>query len=204
MYIPNQFRNENLTQVRSFLEANSFGMLVSVLDGRPWASHIPLELSLDHALLTGHLSKANPQAKTLTEGQEVLAIFTGPHTYVSSSWYSHENAPTWNYVAVHVYGTLSLLDEAEVYESLKQLVDKYERASERPIRMENFSEKMLAQMRGIVCFKITIGDIQAAYKLSQNRNDHDHQNIVAELSKRPDAMSKQIADLMNNNRKNNI
>lgn len=199
MYIPNYYRNEDLSEVRSFLEKNSFGILVSSVDNRPWGTHIPMELERDFEgqdVLYGHVSKGNPQWKYFDEQEEVLAIFNGPHAYVSSSWYNHENVPTWNYIAVHVYGKLMILNEKELLDSLKKLVDKNEADSDNPVKMEEMSEQTLRQIKGIVGFKITIKEIQAAYKLSQNRNQVDHQNIIQKLSDRSDPSSKSVADHM--------
>ena len=89
------------------------------------ATHIPLELSknkLGKDILQGHVSKANPQWHHFKNNTEVLAIFTGPHGYISSSWYDFEEVPTWNYIAVHVYGTIKIIEGEELYNSLKQLV----------------------------------------------------------------------------------
>jgi transcriptional regulator len=199
MYVPEQYKNEDKDELLAFIEAHSFGILVTNVAGKPWATHIPLELARDaegRDLLYGHVSRANPQGPALVEGQTALAIFSGPHAYISSSWYGHENVPTWNYVAVHVYGRIILLDEEELLASLKALVDKHERSMAQPIKLENLSEETMLQVQGVVGFKIIIEDIQAAYKLSQNRNDEDYGRIVHELGKCPHHGTKELADLM--------
>lgn len=203
MYIPKYFKNDDKDEVKEFLKQNSFGILISSVDKKPWGSHIPMELQKDEAgndMLYGHISKGNPQWKYFNHEDEVLAIFNGPHSYVSSSWYSHENVPTWNYIAVHVYGELVVLDETELMESLKKLVDKHETGSEHPVKMEDMSEKTLRQMKVIVGFKILIKEIHAAYKLSQNRNDKDYQNIIKKLSERGEPASAETAVLMKKTR----
>lgn len=191
MYIPSYFKNENIDEVRAFLKANSFGILISIVDNKPWGSHIPLELEKDpegKEVVYGHISKANPQWKNFKDNDEVMMIFNGPHGYVSSSWYNHENVPTWNYIAVHVYGTLHVIEEDELLFSLRKLMEKYEASSDNPVRMDDFSDSTMKQIKGIVGFKVIISDIQAAYKLSQNRNDEDYHNVVDKLSssKHPD------------------
>lgn len=200
MYIPNYFRQENLEEVKSFLQQNSFGMLVSQVNHRPWATHIPLELSkntLGDEVLLGHISRGNKQWKDFDKNEEVLAIFTGPHAYISSSWYDHENVPTWNYVAVHVYGELRLIEGDELMASLRKLVDKYEASSIHPVKVENMSAKFLeSELRGMVGFEIRITDIEAAYKLSQNRDEKNLHNILNELEKRGDVQSLEIAEQM--------
>lgn len=198
MYIPEHQKNENLFEIKKFILQNSFGILVSQLNAKPWATHIPLELESDengNDVLTGHIAKANPQWKDFDENDEVLCIFNGPHAYVSSSWYQEEEVPTWNYVAVHVYGKLRILDEQAVMASLHRLVDRYEQDSEHPISLNNMSPQTLKQVKGIVGFQIEITDIQAKYKLSQNR-EHDHPKIIQELEKRKDAGSSGIAKMM--------
>lgn len=204
MHIPKLYKNENLEEVRAFIKSNSFGMLVSTVDNRPWATHIPLELEEDEngeEVIYGHVSKANAQWKQFNEAEEVLLIFNGPHAYISSSWYSIEEVPTWNYVAVHIYGKLKIIDESELLYSLNKLVDKYETHSAHPIRMQDFSEKTMKQINGIVGFKITINEIQAAYKLSQNRKETDYKNIVSELESKDNPLEKETAAIMKARRK---
>lgn len=186
MYIPQQYKNENLSEVRDFLKKNSFGILVSQVDGKPWATHIPLELDSDkegNEILVSHIAKANPQWKQFSEATEVLCIFNGPHSYVSSSWYKEEEVPTWNYIAVHVYGTLKIMNKEQVIASMHKLVDKYEQQSECPISINNLSTKTMRQVKGVVGFQIKITEIQAAKKLSQGR-EYDHPKIIEELGKR--------------------
>lgn len=201
MYIPPNYRNTNLEEVKEFLRNNAFAILVSQVNNKPWATHIPLELVVDsdeNASLVGHIAKANEQWQHFNDNEEVLAIFNGPHSYISSSWYQDEEVPTWNYIAVHVYGTLEFLDEDELLQSLHDLVDKYESNSKHPISLHDLSKSTMQQINGIVGFKIGIKLIEAAYKLSQGR-EHDHGRIIQELKglNRPD--SKAIADHMKKN-----
>ena len=198
MYIPQHYRNENLKEVREIILNNSFGILINQIEGKPWATHIPLELDTDNNgndILYGHIAKANPQWKYFEEGSEVLCIFNGPHSYVSSSWYAEEEVPTWNYVAVHVYGLLKIQGENALMTSLNKLVDKYERKSENPISLHELSGSTLRQVKGVVGFEIVIKDIQAAYKLSQGRED-DHPKIIEELEKSDAYGGKAIAEKM--------
>ncbi|EAR01690.1 FMN-binding negative transcriptional regulator [Maribacter sp. HTCC2170] len=200
MYIPHSYKKENLNEVKEFLKKNSFGILVNQVDGKPWATHIPLELDVDQEgndILVSHISKANPQWKSFEDKSEVLCIFNGPHSYISSSWYKEEEVPTWNYVAVHIYGKIKILNEAEVLVSLHKLVDKYEANSKNPVSVVNFSEKTMRQIKGVVGFQIKIDNIQAAYKLSQGR-EHDHAKIVTELNETQNSGSKAIASAIKN------
>ena len=159
MYIPHYYKNENLEQVKAFLRENSFGILVNQVDGKPWATHIPLELDSDEDekdILVSHISKANPQWREFEKEPEVLCIFNGPHSYVSSSWYQEEEVPTWDYIGVHVYGKLTILDEEAVMRSMHKLVNKYKAKSKNPISLHDMSPKTLRQVKGVVGFKIEI------------------------------------------------
>lgn len=202
MYIPHHYKNENIEEVKKFLQENSFGILVNQLDGKPWATHIPLELDTDvngKAILVSHIAKANPQWKEFKKQPEVLCIFNGPHSYISSSWYKEEEVPTWDYIAVHVYGKLTILDEDAVMQSLHKLVNKYEKSSKKPISLDDMSPKTLKQVKGVVGFKIEITDIQAAYKLSQTRPE-DHATIIAELKETNKSNSIAISEEIKKNK----
>jgi transcriptional regulator len=186
MFIPDIYKNENQEAITAFLKENSFGILINQTNGKLWATHIPLELGTnkdDKTILEGHISKENPQWKGFAENDQILAIFSGPHSYISPSWYDHENVPTWNYIAVHVYGKIKIIEGDAVIQSLKRLVDKYEQNSENPVRIEDLSKKTMMQSRGIVAFEIEIEEIQAQQKMSQNRDDKNYQNIISELEK---------------------
>lgn len=199
MYIPDLYKNENQEEINAFLQANSFGILINQTEGKLTATHIPLELDTDKegkTILQGHLSKENPQWKSFSENDQILAIFSGPHSYISSSWYDHENVPTWNYIAVHVYGTIKIIEGEAVIASLKKLVDKYEKSSENPVRVEDLSKKTMMQTRGIIAFEIEITEIHATKKLSQNRDDKNYENIISELEKTEDNQSVALANEM--------
>ena len=199
MYTPEIYKNENQEEIKKFLLENSFGILINQTKGKLCATHIPLELEMNSEgkeILYGHLSKENPQWNGFLDNDQILAVFSGPHSYISSSWYDHENVPTWNYIAVHVYGKIKIIEGEAVIESLKKLVDKYEQNSENPVRVEDLSKKTMMQSRGIVAFEIEITEIQATKKISQNRDEKNHQNIITELEKTNTNQSIAIANEM--------
>lgn len=203
MYIPDLYKNENQEDIQNFLHQNGFAILVNQTDGKLWATHTPLILETNTAgkqILVGHISKANPQAESFKTSDEVLAIFQGAHSYISSSWYDHENVPTWNYLAVHIYGKVTVYNHEQAVNSLKKLVDKYEAKSENPVRVENLSEKTMREARGIIAFEIEITEIEAKKKLSQNRDDKNYQNIITELEKTNDSQAIAVAKEMKKNR----
>ncbi len=146
--------------------------------------------------LTGHMADGNPQWRTFETCENVLAMFQGSHAYISSSWYEKENVPTWNYQAVHIYGTVSILKNEELVQDLTMLLQKYEKHRENPVLWENLSSKTKKQMKGIVGFKIKVEEVQAADKLSQNRNDEDYNNIINKLYEENDGQSKAVAEAM--------
>ena len=134
MYTPKKYQNKDLHQIKAFIRSYGFGTLITYDGDKPIATHIPIELKEKEGkdYLIGHISKANPQWKTFESSKEVLAIFTAHHAYISSSWYSEETVSTWNYIAVHVYGKIKIVEEDALYQSLEALVDKYEQNSEQP------------------------------------------------------------------------
>ena len=204
MYTPDIYKNDDQESIRTFLKENSFGILINQTNGKLCATHIPIELEINSEgkeILQGHISRLNPQAEGFIENDQVLAIFSGPHSYISSSWYDHENVPTWNYMAVHVYGRIKIVNEVIATEQLKKLVDKYEATSENPVRVEDLSDKTMLQVKGIFGFEIEISEIQATKKLSQNRDDHNYKNIISELKKTENQQSVALAKEMSKCRK---
>jgi transcriptional regulator len=202
MYIPRRYEEKDLETVHAFIRENSFAILVSVLDGVPVATHIPLLLEKDgegRDVLVGHIARVNGQKGSFAGGgvgeggAKVLAIFPGPHAYVSPRWYTQMNVPTWNYMAVHVYGTLTVIEGEELRAALSRLVGNYEQHLPKPVDMgEIGEERVSSEMRGIVGFRIVVEEIQAAYKLSQNRDEKSYQEVVRQLGG-GDEVSKAVA-----------
>src|ERR1700759_3690581 len=113
MYIPRRFEEKDTHTIHTFIRENSFAILLSIQDGRPVGTHIPLQLETNEEgkdILVGHISRGNEQKHTLVDGAQILAIFPGPHAYISPRWYTEMRVPTWNYIAVHVYGTIRIIE----------------------------------------------------------------------------------------------
>ncbi len=200
MYIPRLYRAEDREEILAFLKQNDFPALVTYDGQRPIATHLPVEVEEegDKLVIYGHMARANPQRKRFG-GQEALLIFQGPHTHISPRWYSHVNVPTWNYMIVHVYGTLREVQGQELYALLSRLVKKHE--PESSYRLETLPQDFVEkEMKGVAGFAMRVTEIEAAWKLSQNRNDGDHANIIRELEGRDEASSRQIADAMRRQR----
>ncbi|MEC1738305.1 FMN-binding negative transcriptional regulator [Bacillus mojavensis] len=207
MYIPKYYKVTNVDDIWDFVQNNSFGTIVTTAQGKPIATHLPLQLmkERDTYYITGHIAYGNPQWRTFEACEDVLVMFQGPHAYISSSWYEKENVPTWNYQAVHVYGTASILNEEELKHDLTMLLQTYEKHRKNPVLWDKLSPQLLeSQLKGIVGFKMKVGEIQASYKLSQNRNEKDYMNIIDQLRNEGDSNSKQMAELMEKRLKDEI
>jgi len=200
MYLPAAFAETDLTRLHAFIEQNSFGLLVSSVDGVPFATHVPFLLDRatgPHGTLVGHLARANPHGRTAA-GQTALAVFTGPHAYISPTWYEAEQVvPTWNYTAVHAYGRVRLVEEKEaLLEIVRAMVRVYEQAMPRPWSFDpasTFGERMLAQ---IVGFRIEIEKIEGKWKLNQNHPVERRRKVIRALRERPDENAQAVAALM--------
>ncbi len=199
MYIPDIYKNENKAEITDFINKNGFAILVNQINGKLWGTQIPLILEKNDSgkeVVVGHISKENPQSESFENTNEVLVIFSGAHSYISSSWYDHENVPTWNYLAVHVYGKIKILNYEKSIEHLKKLVDKYESNSSNPVRIEDLSKRTMLQAKGIVAFEIEINEIQAVKKMSQNRDDKNYKNIISELEKTGNSQEIEVSKVM--------
>ena len=202
MHIIKYFREENHEKIIEFLRQNDFGTLVAYDGKKPTASHLLMEVVEEGETLwiNGHMSRANSLWKMFETNPEVLVIFQGPHTYVSPTWYNHVNVPTWNYQSVHVYGKPRLITNYdEAYSILKRLIDRYE--TEGHYKMETLPQDFVEkEIRGIMAFQIEVTRVEANYKLSQNRKDADHDNIITRLEERTDDLSHAVAEAMRQQR----
>jgi transcriptional regulator len=185
MYIPEHFAIMDPATIRTFLQEHPFGILtVNGDDGVPAVVHLPFlpRFEGDAIFLEGHLAKTNEMAQYLTGSKWARMIVNGAHGYVSSSVYGHVNVPTYNYQAVYLTGTVRVLTNEELLRHLKAVVNSFEQNRERPIDFGNWPVEMIEQnMRGITGFRLTVTKTEAAFKLSQNRNDADFARIVADL-----------------------
>lgn len=197
MYVPKYFVIQDEEMKYEIIEQNSFATLFSQHNGKPYATHLSLLLNRETLILHGHFARPNEQWKD-SGNQEVLAIFQGPHSYISPSWYETNNAvPTWNYVAVHVYGELEIVeDEQELIGSLQDLVHKYEEPQSTYSLNDVDPNYMAGLSKGIVGFKIKISKIEGKAKLSQNHSVERRNLVVEELEKVGSEGSRGVAELM--------
>lgn len=203
MFIPKNYKSEDVSLLKQIISDNAFGLLISSKE-QLMATHAMFMLrgDADDFLLESHISKANPQAKFLKDGDEVLCDFLGAHTYISSSWYEKTNVSTWNYQAVQIRGTIKLMNDDELYQHLDGLTNKYESSQKCPMFVKNMGDDFVRkEMKGAFGMFIIPNKIDIANKLSQNRNDQDYNNIIKELQQSDDANAKEIANQMTLNRK---
>jgi transcriptional regulator len=200
VYIPGETRVTDPRRLHELMRQHSFGVLVTVRDGCPRASHLPFLVLAggEHGRLVAHMARANDQWQDFRPGAEVLVVFQGEHAYVSPSWYDkHPSVPTWNYVVVHARGVPMLIEEpAAVRAYLQALVDHHERGFETPWRMELPADYLARMMRAIVAFEIPISRIEGKFKLSQNRSRADQHRVANALAQSEDAGARGAADLM--------
>jgi transcriptional regulator len=200
MYVPASFAETDLTTLHNFVEQNSFGLLVSQVDGQSFASHLPFLLDRESApngALVGHMARANPQWRE-AQGQTALVVFPGPHVYVSPTWYETEQVvPTWNYVAVHAYGPIHVIeDPPALLNIVERSVEIYEHAMPQPWRFDSsttFAKRMLSR---IVGFRIEIERIEGKWKLNQNHPVERRKKVVRALRQRDGENSRAVAELM--------
>ncbi|WP_312470271.1 FMN-binding negative transcriptional regulator [Neobacillus sp.] len=200
MYIPKHFKMDDDETIYGFIEKNSFATLISQHNGEPYATHLPLTLDKEKGILYGHFARPNGQWKDI-ENQQILVIFQGPHCYISPSWYETNKAvPTWNYVAIHVYGQMEMVMEGqELFDSLVEMVNKYEKPDSSYQLKDVDSSFIEGMSRGIVGFKIKIERIEGKTKLSQNHLVDRQELIIKQLENTSDQQNKQIANLMKRN-----
>jgi transcriptional regulator len=201
VYLPPVFTETRREVLLEHIEQYDFGLLVSHGPAGLVASHVPflIERDGDRLYLQAHLARPNPQAADLAGGGEVLAIFHGPHAYVSPRWYATgPSVPTWNYVDVHAYGTVRLVeDEKWLRRFLIRLSGRHEAPNGDAWRMQDLPEAYLQTMlNGIVGLEIAVTRLEGKYKLSQNRPAADRSGVVAALEARPDAGSQEVSRLM--------
>ena len=202
MYTPKHFEIKEVARAYEIIQENSFAVLFSQHNGMPSATHLPLIVDEENAYLYGHFARSNPQWKDI-ENQTVLAIFQGTHCYISPSWYETNQAvPTWNYVTVHVYGVVELIeDEQELIDSLHDMVVKYE-APTISYRLQDIDATFLSGMsKGIQGFKIKINKIEGTEKLSQNHSLERRELVIQQLEQNSNTDEQQISLLMKANLK---
>ncbi|MDB5002927.1 MAG: transcriptional regulator [Mucilaginibacter sp.] len=198
MYIPKQFLITDQQEAISFMQRYSFATIVTVSDGVPSATHLPFVVSQrdDKIILTSHFAKVNPQAAEILNGKP-LVIFIEPHAYISPKHYETEQSvPTWNYIAIHAYGTTTLIENPEQKAELLEHTIQFYEADYLKQWAALPQDFKLNMMKGITGFEIVVDELQGKKKLSQNKTEKERDNIINELSNKPDSNEKEIAAYM--------
>jgi transcriptional regulator len=194
MYIPNKYIVKDPSLIQQYISENPFGTLINHNGEKSIATHTIFRL-IDNKLYS-HISIANEQKEGLVN-QELLAIFMQKHAYISSSWYDHINVPTWNYIAVHVYGKARILNKSETLDLLNDLTAHYETGRENAFHIDKMSQQSLdSHLKGLIAFEMSMDKIEATWKLSQNRDEKNLKQIIQKLKEESDPLSYAIAEEM--------
>ena len=188
------FQQADAAEVAALIRANPFAQLVSAGPRGLEASHLPLSYhaEADGFAMSGHFAAGNPQCDAIGSGAEVLAIFAGPHAYISPSWYEASPAvPTWDFAAVHVYGHLDPLTDADAIVSDLQRMAAHDPAGFDVAAMPpDYRARMLA---GIRAFRLAPVRVETQWKMSQNRSPADRRRLMAALRGQGDSVAEQVA-----------
>lgn len=204
MYIPTHFDEADKARIATLVRDFGFATLISTSPEGPQVTHAPLQMDAVRHVLIGHIARANPHAAALQNGASALAIFHGPHSYISPTWYLDENArvpnvPTWNYAAVHISGVVTRIDDAVAkWEIVRDLAAQYEAGSASPWDPRGLDAHE-GKLGAIVGFEIAIEKIEAKLKLSQNRSVRDQENVIAKLAASESSEARGTAAMMRQN-----
>jgi transcriptional regulator len=193
MYLPEHFRVNDDGALLAFAAAHPFATVITQRDGGMAVSHLPLLVDPERMVLRGHLARENPQFGDFAAGAGALAIFHGPHCYVSPSVYAQQpSVPTWNYVVVHARGRSRLATDGELRAMLDELVARFDPTSWRFDPPDDYRQRMMGAIAG---FEIAVESLEGKWKLSQNRPLEDQQRVATWLEA-GDADSRAVAALM--------
>ena len=200
MYTPASFKVDDQAQIEAFLRQHDFATVVSSPATGMVVTHVPLVVRRGSAglVLVGHVARANAHWKLMDGAAESLAIFLGPHGYISPTWYASGPAvPTWNYAAVHAYGRPRVVDDATfTRDLLAELVARYE-TGPHAWRMEDLPPTYSdARTSAIVAFELPVERLEAKFKLGQNRSAADQAGAIAGLQRQGSPEAVALAALM--------
>lgn len=199
MFIPSSFKMSDPEEMFAFMRTYSFATLVTQGESGMVATHLPLLLNTSMGLngtLLGHMARANPQWRDIAG--EALVIFSGPHAYISPTWYEASGTvPTWNYVTVHAYGRAELIENrVALHEVLTRTVAFYEQGMPAPWSYDVTDPDLNKMLGGIVGFRIEISRLEGKAKLNQNHPEERRQKVIRALHNKADEDSQAVAELM--------
>ena len=197
MYKLPHFTEKDTDKVIAFMKENAFAIITGLGEQYPVATHIPLEVVVEtdgKIILCGHIMKNSDHHKAFVKNSNVLAIFNGPHCYVSASWYNNpQSASTWNYMTVHAKGNIVFTDDTGTYAAIKAVTNKYE-GTTTAAAFDAMSKEYIDQMlKAIIGFTIEIEKLDNVFKLSQNKSESEQINIIEQLKKTTDGDSINVA-----------
>jgi transcriptional regulator len=200
MYNLPHYKEPDEKVILEFVKQHPFAMLMGVdADNKPVATQVPVFIDERNGqlYLTGHIQRKTDHHKAFEQNPNVLAVFTGAHTYVSASWYSNQQiASTWNYRSVHARGLIRFFDDEELYEVLKRTTHHFENNPHSPSQVEKLPlEYVQGLMKGIIGFEVEVKELNHVFKLSQDRDEKSYDNIAGELKKQG-GDAKEIGELM--------
>lgn len=199
MYKFSHYTEQDQEKVIAFMKANPFAIITGSGEDYPVATQIPLEIKItgDKIILQGHLMRKTDHHLAFEKNNQVLVLFTGPHCFISASWYSDPQVgSTWNYITVHAKGRMMFMDEAGTREAVKMVSDKFE-GTQSPGAFDHLPQDYIDHMmKAIVGFSIEVESLDNVFKLSQNRDAASQKNIIDQLKKRGDDNSVMIAEEM--------
>jgi transcriptional regulator len=190
MYIPRANQEDRISVLHKLMEDQPFASLITMGSSGLFASHIPMVLEQNGAMgqLRGHISRANTQWRDYISSVEALAIFSGPQHYITPNWYLEKQetgkvVPTWNYVVVHAYGYLKIIEDGEwLMAHLASLTKIHEAESPVPWKIRDAPADYIAsQVKGIVGLEMTIARLEGKWKVSQNRSEKDRSGVAKGL-----------------------
>jgi transcriptional regulator len=199
MYKKPYFMEEDRAAIMAFMQAHPFVTLIGAKEGVPVATQVPVIIEEDEVglVLIGHIMKGTDHHRAFQQNTSALVLFTGPHCYVSSSWYTEAMGATWNYQTVHARGTLNLLGAPETIDIIRRLTEQYEREQEHPLFIDRLPAEEVAQApKAIAGFRMVVEELSAVFKLSQNRDDESYVNIVKQLRKNGNVEEERVAEEM--------
>jgi len=184
MYPPPHHQSQNKQKMIALIQEYPLAMLVSVLDGKPLVTHIPIIYNEESGKLVAHIDKSNPQVETLQNGAEVTVVFKGPDAYISPSVYTTKQLPTWNYIIVHITGTITLINNPDTSKETMIKMTKFLEAPVQKFILDKDDSRMDRLINYIQAFDIEITHWEGKFKLSQDKNEQDQENAKQELIKK--------------------
>ena len=192
MYSVPHYTQKDVLQLHAFIKANPFGLLIGVdSQQKPVATQVPFLFNLveEQLFLQAHIMRNTDHHLALQQQEEALVVFTGPHTYVSASWYANpQQASTWNYMSVHARGKIRFLQQADLLQLLDQLTTTFENNPNSPASYQSMPEEYIHRLsKAIVAFEIQVQSLEGIFKLSQNKDQASYENIIIQLAKGDEA-----------------